>query len=720
MASFENVSASTWGNPEPQPPPQDRPRTRSTTAPGVNPPTLLRVAHPLAAVSSIHNPNAFFMQPPVASHDAPFPPGPPPIPPRIPYPQDYVSNPSNLRRAKTAPAPASTHPYAYATSTLPPLPAKPPMDSALLPPPRPPRPASVPPPSLPPPPLPVSAEVELEAVRSSQEDAAELAELAAVIALSEAETRRQETLRQKMLNQEEADLARALEASLAQSSWSNSFSTALGIHNTDPGSSNLGPPLTPSETEFSEPSYMDDETYARMLAAQEEQTPTQTTFPEDGAKGTLHNNLDAAAPLHNNSNAAAPLPTADCESLPVYSPRRELPSSTNDDGGPSKSDDEYALKLAVVKEMLAREMRDKLPQDILNDPIHSKLTPAHINVWNAEPPDDSRIKSTGAELTWVDASLESPVEHPRLGSVDTTTFPHSRPLSPPDSARTLSTASFGSEESESRSTSANHYVDTDLLHGVCEVSSIGFVAPSITPELVPMTGPMPNIISLPYGRCPPLHLQAPNWRHLLKLMARLSGTRIEPTVETMAVTRTSHLHLRTVVQFVRPHHSATDWRTVLWFTIDHPVPSNMPNARKYTNGDVDVLPWSYTLSSLPAQLRDGSETLLSRYYTIPSTPNVPFPSLPISFPNMALYLHAALEESRRYMNDSSSGIRKLAKLVEMCYPTYVDSTGEDEPSRMGGLFKKVIRGGRKDKARKGKGGNEDTYELVTPFVPDDW
>ena len=65
-----------------------------------------------------------------------------------------------------------------------------------------------------------------------------------------------------------------------------------------------------------------------------------------------------------------------------------------------------------------------------------------------------------------------------------------------------------------------------------------------------MQDPMPNIISLPYARCPPLHLQAPDWRHLLRLMARLSGTRIEPTVEAMAVSKTE-LKLRTVVQFIK-------------------------------------------------------------------------------------------------------------------------------------------------------------------------
>ncbi|KAJ7649896.1 hypothetical protein FB45DRAFT_730138, partial [Roridomyces roridus] len=248
---------------------------------------------------------------------------------------------------------------------------------------------------------------------------------------------------------------------------------------------------------------------------------------------------------------------------------------------------------------------------------------------------------------------------------------------------------------------------------------IGFVAPSITPDLLPMPGPMPNIISLSYGRCPPLHLQAPTWMHLLKLMARLSGTRIEPTVEALALTRSPQLELRTVVQFVRPHVSSADWRALLWLTIEHPVPAFVPGAKKYGTGDTSMLPWSYTLSSVPTLLRDSSDTVLSKCYTIPSSESVPLPTLPISFPNMAMYLQAALEESRRYSSDNSSGVRRLAEMVEVCYPTEtLPREDEGERSRVDRLFKKVI--GRKPRKKKGGIRNEDTYELVTPFRLDEW
>jgi hypothetical protein len=90
---------------------------------------------------------------------------------------------------------------------------------------------------------------------------------------------------------------------------------------------------------------------------------------------------------------------------------------------------------------------------------------------------------------------------------------------------------------------------------------------------------------------------------------------------------------------------------------------------------------------------------------------------------MAMYLQSVLEESRRAVNDSSSGLRKLAKMVDTYYPCEPENNvvgGEEvlERSTMGGLFKKVIKLS-KPNGSKGRGRNDDTYELVTPFVADE-
>ncbi|KAF9268129.1 hypothetical protein L218DRAFT_854001 [Marasmius fiardii PR-910] len=291
---------------------------------------------------------------------------------------------------------------------------------------------------------------------------------------------------------------------------------------------------------------------------------------------------------------------------------------------------------------------------------------------------------------------------------------------PPSTPITTSSSVPGRLESmasnngtESPPVNANQFLDAELLRGV----SIGWNMPVIGPQIATMAGPMPNIISLPYGRCPPLHFQAPNWRHLLMLMARLPGTRVEPTVEAMAQNKFD-MRLRTVIQFVRSHHGSNDWRTVIWLTIDHPVPPG-PQTRKYTNNDVDMLPFSYTLSPIPPLLQNNADTPVSKVFTVPSTDNKPYPILPISFPNLALYLQAALEESRRYMSDSSSGFRKLTKMIQLCYPSFYEPDSSGEGGSVGKLFKKFGRGNKN--GRKGhRGGNEETYELVTPFVADEW
>ena len=120
-----------------------------------------------------------------------------------------------------------------------------------------------------------------------------------------------------------------------------------------------------------------------------------------------------------------------------------------------------------------------------------------------------------------------------------------------------------SQQASASAVNHNRFIDRELLTGVCKIfffssfflgtdmfAAIGFKAPMLSNRLVAMEDPMPNIISLPATRCPPLHLQAPNWRHMLSLLARLSNSRIEATVEALSVSK-RELKLRTVVQFVK-------------------------------------------------------------------------------------------------------------------------------------------------------------------------
>ena len=141
-----------------------------------------------------------------------------------------------------------------------------------------------------------------------------------------------------------------------------------------------------------------------------------------------------------------------------------------------------------------------------------------------------------------------------------------------------------------------------------------------------------------------------------------------------------------------------DWRTIIYLTVDVPPPPDAPS--EFTNGDVNTLPFSYTMfPTLPA-LQGGPDTPTSKYYTIPATPNNPYPTLPVSFPKMAAYLAFAAEDSRM-ARGNSSGMRRLAKMLDKFYPAEPESGVEDDrldklTCGIASMFKNVFGKGRRD------------------------
>ena len=105
--------------------------------------------------------------------------------------------------------------------------------------------------------------------------------------------------------------------------------------------------------------------------------------------------------------------------------------------------------------------------------------------------------------------------------------------------------------------------------------------------------------------------------------------------------------------------------------------------------------------------------------------NTPFPKLPLALPDFAMYLHSILKDSRRAGNDSTSGLRKLAKMVDTFYPQTNNTVGDvlgaaDEPEKrgMGDIFRRAL--GRERRKHGQSGGNADTYEFITPFRIDEY
>jgi hypothetical protein len=88
-------------------------------------------------------------------------------------------------------------------------------------------------------------------------------------------------------------------------------------------------------------------------------------------------------------------------------------------------------------------------------------------------------------------------------------------------------------------------------------------------------------------------------------------------------------------------------------------------------------------------------------------------------PDMAMYLVAALEDSRRARGDSSVGHRRLAKMINEFYPNQraraAASEEEGEPRGRGrALIGRLM--GRPSRPPQGGGHNADMYDVVTPFV----
>ncbi|KAF9076815.1 hypothetical protein BDP27DRAFT_1312638 [Rhodocollybia butyracea] len=545
---------------------------------------------------------------------------------------------------------------------------------------------STPPPPLPPPPP----------LKIAPQYAPELpvkADFQAALELSKSDSNKQTLFLEKLSSQEEDDLAKALEASMRISEPY----TSLSSPGAGPSKSSAIPDYHPRQESQSVPS---------------SSRHSSEAVPLGGASSTRRLSSATDQPLWSSlqQNHVSILDDEALARQLAAEEEREVARWENPQ--PSLEDDEaFARRLA-----LEEEAEDKPPETTLAASVASPLPPAYIDAVSPPPSSrqvtDSSLPRTNSSASSTFSSSENvsklPFQPLRAGSEDNISE---------KAKHSVSSASLTSpkEQSESEQTgpvNVNQFVDKELLRGV----SIGFYDPVVQDQPQPMPGVMPNIVSLPYGKSPPLHLQATSWRHLLKLMARLSGTRLEPTPQ--ATQRGVDLHLRTVIQFVRPHYDSPTWRTVLWFTIDQDA--ERPILRRSSTSNVDGLPFSYSQMKLPALLRDGSDSPISKTYNIPSTASVPFPILPISFPNLTLYLQAALDESRRYFNDSSSGMRKFAKMLEICYPDEFDGgTAPAERSGMSGLFKKVIGRGSKS-SKKGRGGNEETYDLVTPFVPDEW
>lgn len=386
---------------------------------------------------------------------------------------------------------------------------------------------------------------------SLQRDGDRDLEMAMLLSEAEANERKQE-----MYDQEEDDLARALEESrISVFETSSSPASPVNVEVVEPDNAvpwDVGT-STPSHTRLHPLSLM----------------PTRPMVSDE--------NLMGKTPVEREPSSPQILATrlSDDEAFARRLAAGEDPESIDDHTSPSQES-------AQTDAQSSQSLYSDVVSNIVNAPAHSASHSVDYSRSESaipEPPlsRDNSIRSTSSQKSARSGQRSNSV-NPGPLSINTpvpaqAVTAESSSLSPswPSAASEKRSLSIMSSESTtplmdgSPSIHANQFVEQELLLGVCKYkqfasdcvcakvilfAAMGFAAPAISTILKPMQGPMPNIITLPYGKAPPLHLQAPSWRHLLKLMARLSGTRIEPTLEAMAVSN-GELKLRTVVQFVK-------------------------------------------------------------------------------------------------------------------------------------------------------------------------
>ena len=499
----------------------------------------------------------------------PQPDAPPPIPP---LPPSYQSGDVNPQRAPqrtspvhppppSIPIPSPGHSYRSDSSPL----YDSPYDTVS------------PPLSAPPPPFPAGSPPKFEGdiKRAPVDEEAEA--LAMAIALSEKESKQQSG----MVSQEEEDIAKAIEESMKHaSSWgvpvSSSGAGPSKYHRT------TAPPSFPSPSPVSEPpvspqtsltpSQIPHASRPTSKVSSPLMRPAKPTTDDDGALAERLAEEEERAAAAGPSNPRPPV---------LSSPKQETttPPAPASSASSRKRQEAHQPKFTVVNS------DSDAPPPMYHHVVSGKVSIPEKSSPTMPVSNTSLGRASSASAVTPSSSRHSPIPQPdkppsgRSQSLNAVpTSPSSAgPIPPvpaipnplPGPEEPYDAPPVGSPTSSASTVPANSFIDQQLLYGVCKslgshgivgvlfttvfhfpFAALGFNPPQISSIKTTMKGGVPNVISLPTGRYVPFHIQAPDWRHLLKMMARLSGSRIEAAVEALASSK-QELKLRTIVQFVK-------------------------------------------------------------------------------------------------------------------------------------------------------------------------
>ncbi|KAH7344539.1 hypothetical protein B0J17DRAFT_712207 [Rhizoctonia solani] len=241
-----------------------------------------------------------------------------------------------------------------------------------------------------------------------------------------------------------------------------------------------------------------------------------------------------------------------------------------------------------------------------------------------------------------------------------------------------------------------------LLHGI----SYGFRDPD-PPTPIPISPADPLPPSIMIGQGGAFHVQAPNFRHLLRLLSHYGSTNIMATPAAIAASKSGVHSLRVVLYFVRGKHDRDPWLCRLFLEL------HTPDDKETTPVPDTSMLWLDTTITAPCGSR-------GKLYVVPG----PLPALPLPLQSLSSFLVKRLDEACRTSNDN---IRRLERILIECYGSVGGAANSSEEIggrqkgsgniSFGGLFSRV-----KDKFNSDRGGtlNDHTYDLISPFEIDEY
>ncbi|KAF8761480.1 hypothetical protein RHS01_00501 [Rhizoctonia solani] len=243
-----------------------------------------------------------------------------------------------------------------------------------------------------------------------------------------------------------------------------------------------------------------------------------------------------------------------------------------------------------------------------------------------------------------------------------------------------------------------------LLHGICNLWLPGSGSPHT--RLNAPASPLPPSIMI--GKNDAFHVQAPNFRHLLRLLSHYGSTSIMATPAAIASSKSGTHSLRVALYFVRGNHDRDPWLCRLFLEL------HTPDDKETTTTVPDTsLLWSDSSFTAPCGPR-------GKLYVLPG----PLPILPLPFQTLSSFIVKRLDEACHSSNDS---IKRLERILIECYGSVggASNSAEEIGGRQkgsgnisfGGLFSRV-----KDKFSSDRGGtmNDHTYDLISPFQIDEY